>query len=78
MKIKYLYGFYAGSIFEGKLISRERSHVPDVDWITLEHPTEEYTNLWGETYKMLYCFRSDIIEIIEEENVITREGEEIS
>lgn len=59
----------AGKVFEGLLIKREPSHLPGIDWITIEHPTETYTNLWGETHKMLYGFRSDIVEILDEGDV---------
>jgi hypothetical protein len=44
----------AGKVFEGTLLKREPSHLPGVEWITVEHPIE-----------MLYGFRSDIIEILE-------------
>lgn len=60
-----------GRVYEGIFIERKPSHIPGVEWITMEHPTEEFTNLYGETHKMRYGFRSDIIEILElrEENV---------
>lgn len=67
IKVKLL---HSGQIFEGKLIAVKQSHLLGVTWITLEHPTEKYTNLWNETHKMLYGFRSDIIEVLEGQDVI--------
>lgn len=65
----------AGRIFEGIFIRMETTSLPDFppsNWIILEHLTEEYTNLWGETHKMWYSFRTDIVEILEGQDVIER------
>ena len=60
-----------GRIYECSFIARKPSHIPGVDWIIADSLTEEYTNKRGETYKIRYGFRTDIVDVLEmrEDNV---------
>lgn len=48
----------AGKVYEGQLLKREESHIPGVEWLTVDVGEE-----------INHVFRSDIVEVLDEGDV---------